>query len=157
MTCLDNNEIFNTNLGETVSKDIRYIKGTSMDVPTFRMDESQLQRLEAACKSEPKKTIKGRITDMLFGRAFMLICFGGYLWVSSGFSMPNFSKVQRQVLNYDKSSGIVTVDNRGEIENYIFSAGNLLQNGEPQDDTFLDKIKYAIQLGSEFPVEKGIW
>lgn len=134
------------------------------DYTEVRIPEDQMQRLEnmvskveGAVKNGPSKTIRGRLTDFFLGRFFMVVCFAGYMMISNGMSIPNFSKVQRQVLNYDKKSNILTLDNRGKIENFIFSDGKMFDNDEEVSDNFLTQVKRAIVLGEDFPVQKGWW
>ena len=148
MAYLNNEEFFENNMSNTKI------------IQEIRLPEDQLQRIENAVKSGPKKTIKGRLVDLLFGRMFMVACFAGYLAVSNGISLPDFNKVQREVLSYDQESGLIKLDNRGVVEKLLFEDGNFLINGEKVSDDYLKQLKYHIMLnkiGEPWPKDKGLW
>lgn len=127
-----------------------------------KIDESQLQRFEdcitrfeKATKQIPRKTIKSTIMDLFFGRMALVGIFAGYMFLQNG--LPDFSKVQKEVLKFDEQSGIITLKVYDELENYIFKDGKIMDGGKEVNDSYAEKIKHAILLDTPFPVEKGIF
>lgn len=115
--------------------------------------EGFVSRMEKAAKG--KKSIRGHIFDFLFGRIMMVTVFAGYMYLQNG--IPDFTTIQREVLKYDEASKILTISNRGELENYIFKNGEITKNGKVVKDSYLDQIKYAILLNLDYPVQKGFF
>ena len=125
-----------------------------------KIDESQLQRFEdcitrfeKATKQIPRKTIKSTIMDLFFGRLALIGMFVGYMFLQNG--LPDFSKVQKEVLKFDEASGIITVKVYDELENYIFKNGKIMDGSKEVTDSYMEKVKDAIFLETPFPVQKG--
>lgn len=128
----------------------------------MEIDESQLKRFEdcisrfeKAANIIPRKTIKSRLVDFFCGRIMLVGMFAGYLFLQNG--IPDFSKVQKEVLNFDQSSGILTIKAYDELENYIFKDGKVTKNGKEVNDDYLEKVGYSILLGTDFPVKEGFF
>lgn len=124
-----------------------------LDVSQMEQLESMVARLENAAKG--KKTIRTRLWDLLFGRMMLISAFTAYMFLQNG--MPDFSTVQKEVLKFDATSGILTISNRGELENFIMQDDKVTKNGKEVFDDYLDQVKYAILLETDYPTQRGWW
>lgn len=94
-----------------------------------------------------KKSLVGHVKSFIFGRLALFGMFAAYIAFQNG-GLPEWSSINRQVLNFDKTANILTVEGQsGELINYILKDQKLFNGREEVSDDWLDNIKNLILVG----------